>query len=205
MSRQSKKVLEEKLLMLRFTCLFAVLFSFSVMAQEGTVIVPKAPIPDEETKAVEEVPAKPASFLYSNLEEFPVMMDRLMKKPGYRPGLGHSTAVAVLVNCLSGVAADKKIDFLNDVILNLDTGSQNNFRRRMVLNEIAQLGDIRLSGQAARLAAILTCKIGERTFDQMISDFDGAIAELDTKMSKITGKGTAPFFYNLITAAALMN
>lgn len=190
--------------------------SLRAEVEDQTSNPPKDPIIRQLPKPPAIPPAAPASILVSNANEYPVIYNRLMAN-NYTPGQKHVTAVARMVNCLFDVTAEQKADSLNEMILKLNTGgTENNVRRIVIQREINFVGgDIRRSGQAAYLAAILLCKIGSRTFEQLLNDYDLAILELekvtarDLKVKDNQGRDIGlkmpTDFIALITAAELLN
>jgi len=177
--------------------------SMAVSAQE---VVAPGKIQDPPAANVPAAPAPAPAVLVSNANEFPVILQRMMAQLNYRPGLGHSVAAAKMVNCQFEMKAEAKADLLNQTILALNFGDADNFRRRRVYEEIELAGDIRNSGQAARLAAVLACKVNaKRSLEQVINDFDAALAEVEAFGKKATNKDMVPRFYMLNAVAELMN
>lgn len=191
-------------LIILVTCLFRAEIG---SAQEKKVA--NQPLPAETTQKplpLTAEPAKPASYLVPNSDEFVVIYERLIGAKGYPRGLGHATAVARLVNCLAGTKPEDKANLVDQIILNLNSGNQNNLRRRVVNYEIELKRDIRNSPQAAQLAAIFACKMGNRNLEQVLADFDNAFLEVMAKMEKAHGRAnTGVTFFQLIAIAELMN
>ncbi len=158
--------------------------------------------------SVGEAPVQPVrvSFLVSNVDEFAVIYERLVTTKGYPRGAGHVTAAAKMVNCLFSQTAEQKADLLDQVIQNLALGGEDNIRRRGISVETLRVGGIRNSAQAAQLAAVLACKLGDRKFENLILDFDAALSELSGRMGRAAVGGNVIFpFFQLLSVAELMN
>lgn len=146
------------------------------------------------------------TYLVSNVDEFSVIYERLVTNLRYPRASGHVVAVARLVNCLFNNSAVEKADYLDQVILNLGVGTEDNIRRRLVAAETQRVGgNIRYSAQAAHLAAVLLCKLGTRKYENLSADFDAALLELTAKMAKPAGPAPLFPFFQLISVAELMN
>ena len=191
-------------LIILVTCLFNASLS---QAQEKKVA--NQPLPADDKAKAYPLPAAAAkvadtTYLVSNADEFAVIYERLITKQ-YPRALGHATAAARLVNCLLNNKADEKADFLDQIIQNLDYGTADNVRRR-VIARVKTAGKITDSPQAAQLASVLACKMGERKVEAMMDDFDAAVLELMAKMKKANNrKNSYPTLFQLITVAELMN
>jgi len=148
----------------------------------------------------------PTSYLVSNVAEFSAIYERMVTNLRYPRAAGHVVAASRLVNCLFNNSAVEKADYLDQVILSLGVGTEDNIRRRVVAAEARRVGgDIRNSAQAAHLASVLLCKMGTRKYENLAADFDAALAELMSKMDKSAGPGVMFPFFQLISVAELMN
>jgi hypothetical protein len=103
-------------------------------------------------------------------------------------------AASLLVNCLSGLNAEEKAAAMDEMLRTIVA------RQIPVLVQAAEvLGTQEMAPQLSLLAAILSCKKGERTSEQTVDALVNAFAEIQAAPFSF-----APFFHNLFVAANLM-